>query len=377
MQSKGWRKFWLISICLLGVNLLSAQTEYKTVVAQSGDGIHRLLRKNGLDPEQYYQAFIELNKGRLGKNNGLYKGRSYRLPIPEPSPSDTTQLAPATSSLVTEPDSTQAVSEAETESSAETTTPIAPPKEPNFSTHAIFGEKRAKVTIESDELKGALFYLVSGHGGPDPGAVAKVNKQQIAEDEYAYDVTLRLARKLISKGAKVYIIIQDPNDGIRDDRLLKVDYDEVNYPKKKIPRSPRLRLRQRKETVNALFLGNSGQHSYQRLIVTHVDSRTVGEKIDVFFYHHDKSKKGKKLANRLQETFKKKYARYQPNRKYTGTVAPRSSLYMVKHTLPAMVYIELGNISNKSDQRRILNPDNREALAKWIAEGLEADFKGK
>ena len=40
------------------------------------------------------------------------------------------------------------------------------------------------------------------------------------EDEYAYDIILRLGRALMEKGAKVHIIIQDEKDGIRDDRYL-------------------------------------------------------------------------------------------------------------------------------------------------------------
>jgi N-acetylmuramoyl-L-alanine amidase len=48
---------------------------------------------------------------------------------------------------------------------------------------------------------------------------------------------------------------------------------------------------------------------------------------------------------------------------------------MVKNTLPAMAYIEIGNIRNKRDQRRILDPDNRQALAKWIGEGILLDYE--
>ena len=74
---------------------------------------------------------------------------------------------------------------------------------------------------------------------------------------------------------------------------------------------------------------------------------------------------------------KKKYARYQPNRGYQGTFEDRSELYLVNKTLPAMVYIEIGNIRSKKDQKRILDPDNRQALAKWISEGVLLDFEGE
>ena len=133
------------------------------------------------------------------------------------------------------------------------------------------------------------------------------------------------------------------------------------------------RLKQRSKAVNDLYLKNSGK--YQRLLVTHVDSRSEGTNIDVFFYHHEKSTNGKRLAESIHQTFLRKYKKFQPNRLYNGTFMERSSLYVVKNTLPAMAYIEIGNIRNKKDQRRILDPDNRQALAKWISEGILLDYE--
>ncbi|NAS31103.1 N-acetylmuramoyl-L-alanine amidase [Flavobacteriaceae bacterium R38] len=337
-----------------------SQTEKKTVIAVKGDGVYAMLRKNDLNPVKFYKAFLELNKKNLTANNGLYIGREYILPTAneneeknENSVSDSIAIKPTDSLPKKQIDSIVS-------------------SEKEEATYPIFGEKYSSITIEDNKLEGAVYYLISGHGGPDPGALEKYNNKLISEDEYAYDVTLRLARKLLSKGAKVYIIIEDPNDGIRDKRLLEIDYDEVNYPKKKIPRSQKLRLRQRTQAVNKLYLKHKG--NYQRLIVTHVDSRSKGNNIDVFFYHHKNSKNGKRLAESIQNTFQQKYARYQPNRIYSGTVGARSNLYVIKNTLPAMVYIELGNIKSKKDQRRILDYDNREAMAKWIAEGLISDY---
>lgn len=105
-----------------------------------------------------------------------------------------------------------------------------------------------------------------------------------------------------------------------------------------------------------------------------MDSKNVNKNIDVFFYHHKLSKNGKRLAQNIQNTFRQKYARYQPNREYSGAISTRS-LYMVHNTLPAMTYIELGNIRNTKDQKRILDYENREAMAKWIAEGLILDYQ--
>jgi N-acetylmuramoyl-L-alanine amidase len=242
------------------------------------------------------------------------------------------------------------------------------------STYEIFGPKYQQVTVQSQELKGAVFYLVSGHGGPDPGAIGKYGNAQVSEDEYAYDVTLRLARKLIEKGALVYMITRDPNDGIRDDHVLKLDNDETCYPNQTIPLNQTQRLAQRTRAVNDLFRKYGRQ--YQRVIFIHLDSRSMGENIDVFFYHHPKSKSGKRLATRMRDTFKEKYALFQPNRKYTGTVSDRN-LYVLRNTKPTALFIELGNIRNTQDQRRFILKDNREALAKWISEGLSADFRSR
>ena len=323
-----------------------AQDTPKTVVAEKGDGILSLLRKNGVSPYVYYDDFISLNIENLRDSVHLYEGRVYKIP----------------KIMV---DSIQLVDSIQVQSKTI--------KEIKSKTYAIFGENYKTVVEKSERLKGNVYYLVSGHGGPDPGAMAVYAKKAIAEDEYAYDITLRLARELLSHGATVYIIIRDDNDGIRDERILEIDRDEVAYPDTKIPLNQLARLKQRVDIVNELYTENKG--AYQRLIVTHVDSRSKSQNIDVFFYHHAKSKNGKKLAESIHKTFQKKYKKYQPNRTYTGTFGDRTALYLVRKTHPAMTYVEIGNIKNSKDQRRILDPDNRQALAKWIGEGVLLDFE--
>jgi N-acetylmuramoyl-L-alanine amidase len=43
---------------------------------------------------------------------------------------------------------------------------------------------------------------------------------------------------------------------------------------------------------------------------------------------------------------------------------------MLRKSLPAGVYIELGNIQNPADQKRFTVVENREAMAKWFADAL-------
>ncbi len=340
------KAFFIIFLLLSQTPVMYSQDTLATVTAEKGDGIYSLLRKQGVNPYEYYHEFIDINLENLRDSIHLLEGKTYAIP----------KVQLDTVSLV---DSVQKQS-----------TEI---KEVESKTYDIFGEDHKTVLTKSERLKGAVYYLVSGHGGPDPGAMAVYAGKSISEDEYAYDITLRLAKELLAHSATVYIIIRDEDDGIREERILEIDRDEVAYPDKSIPLNQLARLQQRVDIVNDLYKKNKG--TYQRLIVTHVDSRSMGQNIYVFFYHHEKSKNGKRLAESIHTTFDAKYKQYQPNRTYSGTFEDRTSLFLVKKTHPAMTFIEIGNIRNKKDQRRILDPDNRQALAKWISEGVILDYE--
>ncbi len=240
--------------------------------------------------------------------------------------------------------------------------------------YAIFGKTREEVVLRDQRLKGAVYYIVCGHGGPDSGARGERGGATLCEDEYAYDIGLRLARRLLEHDAKVYLIVRDPDDGIRDDSLLLCDSDERVWGGRVIPIGQLDRLRQRSAIVNRLVRINR-RARYQRLVALHVDSRQEGNRIDVFFYHHSGSPAARRTATVLQRTIEEKYRVHQPWRGYHGTVAPRDGLYMLKNTRPRTVYLELGNIRNPKDQLRFISVDNRQALANWLSEGFLEDYR--
>jgi N-acetylmuramoyl-L-alanine amidase len=234
----------------------------------------------------------------------------------------------------------------------------------------ILGPKEADVIVKSDDLQDEVYYIISGHGGPDPGAVSKSGRSMLCEDEYAYDVALRLFKLLLEQGAKAYLIVEDQNDGIRDYEILPCDQDE-RCRGAEIPLNQAARLRQRVKEVNELFQLNKNKgFNKQTCISIHVDSRSINHRQDVFFCHYPTSKPSRQLAETLQQTFAKKYRKYRAGGHYEGEVDPRDNLYVLKNTLPKTVLIELANIQNKSDHRRILQPSNRQALANWMLEGL-------
>ncbi|GGF26169.1 N-acetylmuramoyl-L-alanine amidase [Hymenobacter cavernae] len=338
---------------ILASILAFSQSGYRRVTARRGDNIATLLRRNRLDPNSNLRAFLALNRGKLGRHNTLIAGRKYTLPRPS--------LRPVAKRNVP----------------ASTLKPklAAKPAKLSIPLPVLFGPAYSQVTVRDQQLRGAVLYVSTGHGGPDPGAIGKYGGNSLAEDEYAYDVGLRLVRALLEHGATAYMIIQDPNDGIRDQAVLKMDNDEVTYPHQITPINQLARLRLRINAVNKLKAAH--KNSYQRFIGLHVDSRSIGQNIDVFFYHNSASPAGKRLAESIHKTFTARYKRAQPNRPYKGTVSTRNTLYVVRNSHAPAVFMELGNIRNTKDQRRFVVPDNRQAMANWICEGIIADYRNR
>mgnify|MGYP002724296698 FL=1 len=303
-----------------------------------GDGILSFLRRWNRIDDSYVQEFIELNTDRLNAEGRLELGTVYL--IPPLHPGDVYPPPPEALARATDP--------------------------------AIFGPHLDKITPRSDHLKDACFFIISGHGGPDPGAIARVGNRVLHEDEYAYDIALRLARELMMEGATVHVVIQDPDDGIRDEMYLNNSPDE-NCMGQPIPRNQLDRLKQRVDAVNEVHEQVKGEYDYVRAIEIHVDSRNKGKRIDVFFYH-SADKHSRLLATTMRDLFRMKYDTHQPGRGFEGFVEERG-LYVLRHLTPPSILVEVGNIQNGFDRQRILLSNNRQALANWMAQAFYEDYK--
>ena len=319
------RIIYLLLFMLSGSLLAESQVDTLWMEAESGDGIIKMLKRYGYDAEEYFDVFLEQNSNLLPENQSLKLGVKYMMLIDSLDFEDVVEID--------------------------------------------------DFIIEDSLLLGAVIYVISGHGGPDPGAVATINGHKVSEDEYAYDIALRLKYEIEKHAGIAYMIITDPNDSIREEEYLVLDTDELCYPSQDIPYNQINRLKQRSDAVNDLYAEQvSGQ--YQRVLVLHIDSRSEGQDIDVFFYHYPGSKNGKTFATNIKDVFGEKYAEHQPNRGYEGTVSDRN-LMVLRKTLPPAAFVELGNIRNTKNQKRFLQPANRQALAKWLCEGLIRDFETK
>lgn len=240
----------------------------------------------------------------------------------------------------------------------------------------LFGKRYSQVPLKSTELQGKVFYIVSGHGGNDTGAIGKRGHNILCEDEYTYDVALRLARQLVAHGATPYVIVRDPDDGIRDENFIgsTQDKNEVYWNNVPIPTSHRERLHTRMKVIDTLYRKH-GEATDQRIIFLHVDSRPdASEQVDVYFLNKRNDKTGRLLSTSIRNVFTSKYS--TRNRPYHGKVKSNNWLFVHRYSnhIPS-TFIELGNINNPLDQQRITLSSNREALATWITEGVLGSFK--
>ncbi len=302
-----------------------------------GDGILSFLRRWNRIDTSYVQEFKNLNYDRLNAQGGLELGTVYLIPPLHPGD-------------------------------------VYPPAGPKYqpTDPKIFGEKYREYDIESDYLKDACFYIVSGHGGPDPGAITRVNGRELHEDEYNYDFSLRLARNLMKQGATVYVIIQDAYDGIRDERILNSNQSETCLGEP-IPKSQIDRLRQRVDKVNQLYERDKQLFNYVRAIELHIDSRNPKEQIDLFFYYAN-DPQSRYTSYTLRNEIMEQYKKHQPGRGFIGNVSHRD-LYVLRHFAPPSVMLEVGNFQNLRDRERILNPNNRQAIANWLTKAFMKDYE--
>ncbi len=366
---------------------------YVNARPQRGDGIYAMLRRYQLPPTpQYVEKFKELNADVLGNSNELHLEFYYHIPIMRYRYDGVTIRSTLGINDYQTAKKLQTYNEALQRAGLrkqhytqdndlwvpvfffeqELQEPVLVQPDNSAgptSTFSIFGSNYSRVTQISNALDGYYFYLISGHGGPDPGAVGVRGAYRLYEDEYAYDMTLRLARRLIEHGGTVYVIVRDDNDGIRDVGILRGDHDEYYYGGSRISRRTVTRLNKRATVVNNLFSQNRKRAKAQYSIILHVDSRSNSQRIDLFYYYKYGHSEGRRMALTLHNRVKREYAEHQPGRGYGGTVTSRS-LYMLNHLVPTTVYIEVANIRNQRDQDRLVIVNNRQAVANWLCDGV-------
>ncbi len=390
MTNKHIFRLLLIISLLFPVTILSAN-KFVVETAKKGSSIYMLLKKYKLSTnKKNINLFKKINKKRLTKYNGLIIDKNYVLPIQTIKFNGKTirsTLSMTNYNLAKKiekynitlqnlglkenynPNGILWVPTELYQFKSNFFEPIISGKEipEPMLDYSYFKLKKRIKTLDT-KLKGFVFYLIAGHGGPDPGAIGFRENKELHEDEYAYDITLRLAKKLIESSAKVYMLVQDPNNGIRDDIFLNNSDKEQLINGDSISPIQITRLKQRTDLVNSYVKMNK-KYKKQILMELHIDSRISDKRVDIYFYHRKDSKESQKLCNSLLKTIKKKYELAQPGRGYKGHISTRD-LYTLRNTNIVASYMELGNIQNSEDQVRFIQANNRQAIANWLFDGI-------
>jgi N-acetylmuramoyl-L-alanine amidase len=361
-----------------------------------GEGALAFLRRHNFLPDvEYFDEFVRINQGKFGKDNTLLLDVFYEFPSrTKNNKTNTNQPVNDKKNRATTVEPTQSYKERKVEGLSkeeidaintkishdefenrkenihQSESKSAYKENVSFEKEPLFGKNYEEYQVEDQVLAGACFFLVSGHGGPDPGAIYYSDGKNLHEDEYAYDIMLRLARNLLMHGATVHIIIQDAKDGIRDDEYLN-NNDAETCMGDEIPYGQEQRLKQRCDKINSL--GARSKEKYQRAIFIHLDSRNKTEQTDIYFYHSNEPR-SEKTAEVLRTVFQTQYSKFQASRVFKGTVSFRD-LYVLRNATPPSVYVEVGNIRNRFDQKRFILSNNRQALASWFLQAFIEDYK--
>lgn len=73
-------QIFIILLFLFSISSISVSAQSDKDTPRDGEGIHLFLKRNKRTGSAQYEQFLELNKGKFGRNNSLLKGVAYTLP---------------------------------------------------------------------------------------------------------------------------------------------------------------------------------------------------------------------------------------------------------------------------------------------------------
>lgn len=301
---------------------ISAQQSAITVVAEKGDGIFSILRKQGLDPVKYYGDFLELNKGKLKNGSELVLGQEYSIPA---APDSFKKMAVVVDD------------EAPTEIS-------------------LFDKELENISPKSERLKNAVIYLVLASTSTEPTWKIKTLRNSIL---------VSLAEELMVHGAKVYLLKNDKEEG--------VNYEPVQTAENNVeaPMANLKEMRKYVDIVNTEYLKNFGK--YQRLLVLNLNETVASSKYYRVSVFHDNDPDGERFAKNIQLTLNKYRVKSNP-KDYTEVFAQKNNLFLAKNAMPPITLIDIGDTKDPSIEGRISVKPDKEWLTNIITSGIFSDY---
>ncbi|APR65300.1 LysM peptidoglycan-binding domain-containing protein [Borrelia anserina] len=241
--------------------------------------------------------------------------------------------------------------------------------------------------IKNNNLENKLVIIDPGHGGLDPGAIVKArdglnNEIFVVEDEYVYDIALRLYVYLKEYGANVELTILSPDHLIRDSvsanntfvNVKNEIYNDYDLNKTDTVDSwingTQEGLRKRLAVVNKFVNKYKSIKAKDVLYISLHSDNSVGAPRCMGFYYQSENGKGfdahsKNMIEKMTEGFKRTpYIKGQ-------------NLYMLKNNfVKTKLLVEVRNLAFDEDAWAIRSSKLRDRDSKILADAILKIFIG-
>lgn len=195
--------------------------------------------------------------------------------------------------------------------------------------------------INDYTLLGKTIYLDAGHGGPDSGAIAG----GIYEKNINLEIVQKLEKELIKKGATVYLT-----------RNEDTDLSTQNHNRK------RSDLTNRAKKIN--------KTNPDLYISIHLNSTISSKWRGMQIFYTNKNKQNKFLAQTI-------YNEMEKNLSNVREIKQENNYYMYKQITVPGVLVEVGFLSNPSDNYILRDEKYQEKISRLLASSLEIYFTKK